>query len=212
MIITSMNSYDKAKLPRVRAIVCLTGLAAALGAAATLITFIVSTDISREPAHLAFAPALFFGTAGSIAAVLIIWPIASWMSHDNVAHSFRVWMVMGLVFGVLLPFLTGALLPASQVFMDLSLNIIRPGDLFSQLLSSLFRIPISIVVHEATGIFIGLLVGAVFGVGAWVFDRFNVSQSAVVADVGTWTVATVLGTGALVLALFASPETLTRLG
>lgn len=191
---------------------CLIGLAAALGAAATLITFVIATDISREPEHLAFAPAMFFGATGGIAGALIVWPIISWLIKDNVAHSCREWMLVGLVFGLLLPFVTGALLPASHVFLGLSLGIIQPGELFSGLLSSFFRIPLEIVVHEAQGILTGMLVGVVFGVGAWALDQINWSRFTVIADFGPWTVATVLGTGALLLALFGSPEALTRLG
>lgn len=212
LIITNMVNYYPANLPRVRAIVCLTGLAGALGVAATLITFVVATDISREPAHLAFAPALHFGAAGGLAGVLIIWPIASWLSKDKAAHSFREWLMVGLVFSIFLPFLTGAFLPASQVFLGLSLGIIQPGELFSSLLSSLFRIPVEMIVHMTQGILIGVLAGAVLATGAWILDQVNWSRSAVIADVGPWTVATVLGTGALVLALFGSPEILTRLG
>ena len=191
---------------------CLTGLAAALGAAATLITFVISTDISREPEHLAFAPTMFFGATGGIAGALIVWPIISWLSKDNAAHSFREWMLVGAVFGLLLPFVTGALLPASHVFLGLSLGIIQPGELISSLLSSIFRMPVEIIVHVAQGILTGALVGAVFALAGWVLDRINWSRSTVVADFGPWTVATVLGTGAVLLALFGSPDALTRLG
>jgi uncharacterized membrane protein len=190
----------------------MTGLAAALGAAATLITFVISTDISREPEHLAFAPAMFFGATGGIAGALIVWPIISWLSKDNAAHSFREWMLAGVVFGLLLPFVTGALLPASHVFLGLSLGVIQSGELISGLLSSIFRMPVEIIVHVAQGILTGMLIGVVFGVGAWILDRINWSRSTVVADIGSWTVAIVLGTGAVLLALFGSPDTLARLG
>ena len=203
---------SRAKLPRVRSVVCLTGLAGALGAAATLITFVIATDITREPEHLAFAPAMSFGAAGGIAGALVIWPIASWFSNDNVAHGVRAWAMVGLLFGLLLPFVTGALLPASNVLLGLSLGIIQPGELFSSLLSSFFRIPLEMVVHAAQGILIAMLVGVVFGVGAWTLDQINWSRSVNVARVGPWTLATLLGTGALAFALFGPPETLTRLG
>jgi TRAP-type C4-dicarboxylate transport system permease small subunit len=117
-----------------------------------------------------------------------------------------------VVFGLLLPFVTGALLPASHVFLGLSLGVIQSGELISGLLSSIFRMPVEIIVHVAQGILTGMLIGVVFGVGAWILDRINWSRSTVVADIGSWTVAIVLGTGAVLLALFGSPDTLARLG
>ena len=218
MIVTNMASYNQANFPRVRFRVCLIALGGALGVAATLITFIIANEqisgyeIAREPEHLAFAPALFFGGAGGIAGALIIWPMVLWLSNDRDAHGIRVWAVVGLMYGLVLPFITGALLPASHVLMGLSLGIVQPGELLSQLLSSFFRIPVEIVVHGGHGILTGMLVGVVFGVGAWTLDQINWSRSVAVARIGPWTLATLLGTGALALALFGPPDTLTRLG
>ena len=198
---------------RLRLAISLTLYAGALGAAVVLISLLTRTKPWVEPEHLSFAPSVFLSLGGALAGILIVWPLAYWFGDGAGApRGLLAWLAVGFGFGVLLPLLTGAFLPLSIVFVDLSLGVISAGQLFSSALDALFRAPLSLAVHGALGIFTGLLAGALFGTGAWVVDMVNASSNPVASRYGPWAIALLLGSIAVVIAVFGPADTLAKLG
>lgn len=198
---------------RLRFPVCVTAYAGAIGAAAVLITFLLKTDIAREPQHMALVPSLFMAGGGAVACVALAWPSSRWLGQDA-GRPFNLisWLAMGLGFGLILPFLTAALLPLSAVFMDLAMGNIGASDVVSRALSSVFRMPNYIVIHGSAGIITGILAGAAFGAGAWVLDRLDRSSVPWVSAFGPWTFALLLSLTIVLFAALAPPDTLVNLG
>lgn len=63
-----------------------------------------------------------------------------------------MWLVLGIGYGLLLPPLTGALLPLSIVFINLTLGVIELGELPSEFLEALFRSPLNAIIYGSLAI------------------------------------------------------------
>lgn len=197
----------------IRLTTSLTVYGGALGVASVLISFMVRTDMLREPEHLSLVPSVFFSLGGAAAALLITWPVAYWLRHmAREPLSLPLWWGIGFGYGLLLPFLTGAILPLSTVFMDLYLGIIDVDELVTATLDAGFRAPLHTFTWGALALFNGMLTGALFGTGAWVIHRLNASQSPVKSRYGPWVISLSLGSMAVAFAVLAPAETLARLG
>ena len=186
----------------------------ALGAASILISLLNRTPFGADPEHLRLIDSVFISLAGAIAGIAVALPLGYFMGGASGAKpsNLLLWWAVGLAFGLALPFVTGALVPLSLVFEDLSIGLIRPGQVFERVLDSVFRAPLNLFVNGALSMFTGLLAGAIFGTGGWVADMFNASRRPVAAKVGPWVVAIVLGSVAVVIAVFGSPDALAKLG
>ena len=207
------------RLRRIRLTTSLALYGGALGAATILISLLNRTKgqtdglVFLEPEHMGLAASVFFSLGGGIAGVLVALPLGYLIgARATEHHNLLVWWGIGLAFGVALPFLTGALSPLSEVFVLLSLDIIQPGDLFDQVVDAAIRAPLSIVVNGIFSLYTGLLAGALFGTGGWVVDMFNGSTRPVASKVGPWAIALILGSVAVLIAVFGSPNTLEKLG
>ena len=192
---------------------CVTIYAAALGSSAVLVYFMVRTEAWKEPEHLALVQATFVSLVGATAAILLTWPVVHQLSDGaRKPQGLLMWLVLGIGYGLLLPPLTGALLPLSVVFINLTLGIIELGELPSEFMEALFRAPLNSIIYGSLAIVNGLLAGVLFSSGAWLIDRLNASSDPVISARGPWAVVILLGGTIIALAAFGPPETLARLG
>lgn len=170
------------------------------------------TDPQIVPSHLPILQSALLALVGVTAAVAMTCPTVYYIGERaSVSRALVFWLVFGLVFGLALPFVTGLLLPLSGVFIDLSQGIIGVGDIFPQALSALFRAPINAIVSGALATFTGLLVGLLWGLGAWAIDRLNASRDPNLSRNGTWALTIALTIGVLLALAFFPEETLARL-
>ncbi len=150
-----------------------------------MVYFMVRTDAWKEPEHLALVPATFVSLSGAIAAILLTWPVVHLLSKGALRQQgLLMWLVLGIGYGLLLPPLTGALLPLSVVFINLTLGVIEVGELPSELMEALFRSPLNSIIYGSLAIVNGLLTGVLFSSGAWLIDRLNASPHPVVSGRG----------------------------
>ena len=186
----------------------------ALGAATILISLLNRTPFGTDPEHLRLIDSVFVSLSGGIAGILVALPLGYYMGAMSGARptNLFVWWAVGLAFGVAMSFMTGALVPVSLVFEDLSVGLIQPGQVFERLLDAVFRAPLNLFVHGSLSMFTGLLAGSLFGTGGWVVDMFNTSSRPVAANVGPWAIALILGFAVVVIAVFGSPDALAKLG
>lgn len=191
---------------------CITLYAGALGAASVLISVLARTDPQLDPHHLPFLPSSLLALAGVTAAVIMTWPTVYYFGERaSVSRALLFWLALGLVFGFTLPFATGLIMPLSGVFIDFSRGTIDVGDIFSQILSALFRAPLNAFISGTLSTFTGLIVGVLWGLGAWGIDRFNASADPNLSRYATWALTISLAAGVLLAMAFVPPETLARL-
>ena len=175
--------------------------------------FMVRTEAWKEPEHLALVPATFVSLVGAIAAILLTWPVVHQLSDGALRpQGLLMWLALGIGYGLLLPPLTGALLPLSVVFINLTLGVIELGELPSEFLEALFRSPLNAIIYGSLAIVNGLFAGVLFSSGAWLIDRLNTSSHPVISGRGPWAVVVLLGGTIIAIAAFGPPETLAQLG
>ncbi len=199
---------------RIRLTACTILYAGAIGAAAIPVTFLAKTDeVLREPERLPLIPLLIFSGTGAAAGMLLVWPLILWLTKDSSRpRGLLVWCIIGFGYGVLFPFLSGALLSLSAVLVELALGAIDSGELLSRMLDAVFRAPLNAVTHGAIGLLTGLIAGGIFGTGAWIIDTLNGSRNALISRYAPWSIALLLGFLALFISASASPDILARLG
>jgi hypothetical protein len=162
---------------------------------------------------LPWTPTVYISLSGAIAGILIALLLGHIIGGMGAKpRNLLAWWMFGFAFGVMLPFLTGGLLPMSVVFLNLSLDIIQPGDLFGQLTDAVLRAPQGIFRDGTLSLFTGLLAGALFGTGGWLVDMFNTSSKPMAARVGPWVVVSILGSVFFAIAVFGSADALSKLG
>lgn len=210
---TLRQPVRQTKRHRITLTAALTLYGAALGAAAVLISLLVSSNPSKVPTHLPIVPSIYFALGGSLAAVILVFPIARWMSKRAILpRGIFTWLLWGFGFGILLPLLTGGLIPESMVLIQHHQGLIATQRLFSEMVDALFRGPLSVFVYGATSTFTGIVTGVIFSLGAWIIDKFNVSSNSLLSRFVPWIVVVLIGTMAIAVAVFGPAETLAKLG
>jgi hypothetical protein len=200
-------------MPRVRLTASVALYAAALGAAAILVSVIARTGRFDDAAHLPFAPALITAITGVIAVTLIT-PLAIYHMRTNAEESggVFVWAVLGVAFGVASSFVTGALIPLNVVFITFVEDNLQFSELFSLVVDGTFQGIRSFFIEGAGAIYTWFIAGALFGVGGWTIDKLNASANPVASKYGPWAFAISVGLIVLVYAAFGPPETLRDFG
>lgn len=187
--------------------------AAALGAAAILISIIARTGRFDDAEHLALVPGLFSAITGVIAATIIT-PLAIYHLRHNADESGSIflWLALGLGFGVASSFVAGGLFPLNVVFITFAEDDIKFGELPSFVVEGAFQGIRSFFIDGALAIYTWLLAGALFGTGAWIIDKLNASRNPVASKYGTWVVTLFLGLTIVAIAVLGPPETLRKFG
>ena len=147
--------------------------------------------------------------AGALVAVLLTsWAIkrAAYAQHP------LVWVALGVGFGIIVPFGTGALTPVSIVFLNLNLGVIAPGEILSGLVEAAFRAPQSAFSYGGMSLAPTALAAVLFAPGAWLIDTANRSRNVIVSRYGIWAIALALSFGFVTFAALGPPSTLVKLG
>jgi hypothetical protein len=166
-----------------------------------------------EPAHLATLPAVFLSGAGVLAGALVAGLLTFWtVKRPEDASSPLIWVALGLVYGLVLPFVTGALAPVSLIFLDLAVTGSGADEVMSGLVDSAFRSPYFAFVYGAMSLQTTAIAAPVFAAGAWLIDRVNASANVQVSRIGAYAIAVALSLGIVAIASFGPPSALAKLG
>ncbi len=207
------HSGSVLKSIRARLIICLTIYGGALGGASFLVNLLSRTRFPQEPQHLSLTPTVFLSGGAVLAGAILAGLLAYWVSNDtSKARSLLVWAFLGFTFGILSPFLTGALIPLSTVFLNLVMDVITVGDVPRDVVDSILRAPGFAFTHGVFGLFTGMLAGALFGGGAWLIDMANASPKRGISIYGTYLIAIGLSIAFFAIAAFGPPSALASLG
>ena len=189
--------------------------AAAVGASAVLVSFVVrSTPWAwSDPGRLPPIQATYFAGAGAIGAIIITIPIVYWLSQRSRAPSNLFWWWgMGLFFGFLAPVVTGGVFPFASLLLGYAQGLIDAGTLLGGLHLAFWNVPFSAVINGARDIVTWLLAGALFGTGGWVIDNLHAYRIEFVNVYFPWLAALIFGTLLVAVAAFGSLDILSSLG
>ncbi|MQG67353.1 MAG: hypothetical protein FI707_00980 [SAR202 cluster bacterium] len=184
-----------------------------IGIAAIFITLMAAVEYPKTPVHLSFTHSLIMG-AGAFVPSGFVAGLVTWVISERIetARGILVWVALGFAFGVSFPFVTGFFIPMSTVFVEFADGSVAAGDLFVEVVDSLFR-GISVAFsHGAFGVFTGMLGGVFLTLGGWAIDRINSGQSSQFQRYGPPAIAVVLAVVVVTIASFGSAEFLAKLG
>ena len=190
--------------------------AGVLGACAIVISYVSRQRLHAplwEPEHLQLHTSLFLGMAGliagvSVASILIYWLIGK----TNFAQHPMSWVAVAVGYAIMAPFVTGALMPFSAVFLNLYLGIFDISHMPSALTDAVFRSPHGVFAYGSLALGTTALAALMFAPGAWLIDTVNASERVIVGRYGTIGVTLGLSSAVGAFALFGPPFILVKLG
>ena len=159
---------------RIRFAASLTLLGVLIAAAAAIIGTIYTPGVNEDPVRLTGASALYTAAGAGIGSLLLLLPVVYWIGgYADEARPLPLWLGIGLAFGVISTFLTGASLPFTLAFTYYFQGAISFGGLLNQLIDSCFRAPLASFTYGVLGLFTALLIGVIYGVVGWIIDMLN---------------------------------------
>ena len=194
--------------------VALTAYAAALGAAAVPVALLAKPDPRLQvPEHMSAAPTFYLTLAGAIAAILIVWPVIRRLPDAlGTQIGWFVWLVLGAGYALVVPFLSGGLIPFSVVFLNAHVGIIEIWQIPGQLLNSLFRMPIEAFIYGTLALYTGFIAGVLFAVGGFAINEMGYSRNMVVHKYAPWAIALTVGLMSIAFAVLAPAEFVNKFG
>jgi hypothetical protein len=104
-------------------------------------------------------------------------------------HSPMAWVFYGALYGLVIPFATGAFIPTSGVIIDLLLGRSPWRGLAMRLFYAVFGTPVFAAVYGILGFYIGLISGVILAAAGWGIDRLNGSENKTAARWGPLSLA-----------------------
>jgi hypothetical protein len=132
--------------------------------------------------------------------------------RDDQGRAPWVWLALGIIYGVAVPFVTGIFMPVSILLLDLTNGVITLGEFLPDLRSYLFRLPAFIIYHGAFALLTGFLAWPIFSVGAWLIDYFNASSDPRISRYVSFAISIALSVGVVAFVVLVPPHALARLG
>ena len=221
---TRFRSYPATLMPpqsngrRLRLAINLALLGGVLGSAQFLINLLAQTEFPKEPAHLALASSLIVSSRALVAGALLAAMFSSIATSDwagqraDTARTLFVWILLGVGYGILLPLVTGMLIPISGVFLALGSGFIAPDEALPAAVESIIRAPYAGLVQAGVGMITGLLAGVVFALGAWLIDAANASARLNMSRYGAYAIMAALSALIAAATALIPPATLAKLG
>ncbi len=194
----------------------------ALGTATVLVNFLAQIRIPEILDRPPMLQSLLFGSSGALSGFLITAPIAYWLFGGihvftreirRQSRSLRAWFLLSVAYGLTLPIVVGAfLLPVAFNLHDFSDGRITVPELSLKSVEILILAPSVGLILGLRMFFTGIVAALLFWPGAWLIDRFTVSEDATTARYGPWVVALALSLAVLAIASFAPVSLLARFG
>ena len=145
-----------------------------LAGAAAIVGSIYSPGVAEAPKRLAGSLAVFTVVGAGVFALIFLLPVIRWIgSRAEESRILPIWLLIGISFGFFTVFLTGASLPLVFAIHLNVINFTSLGTLANDLLDSVFRAPLRSFTFGVLALYVGFLVGPIYGIGAWLIDILN---------------------------------------
>ena len=188
----------------------------ATGAAALIVTILARSAAASYPAppeHFSIWAYLVLSMGGIGIGATISGLLAYLIGQGTKRpRSIFLWLVLGFGFGILLPVLTGFTVPTTTVLLQIANSDTLPSGPLQAIVDAVFQgIPFAFV-YGTLGIFTGMLAGTLLGLGAWVIDMANSSDSTYISRYGSLVASITLSVAVVGLAAFGPASFLAKLG
>ena len=135
----------------------------------TLAVTLAESDPYYRPERPALGPFLRVATAAIFGGILSIGLVVFAVSEAT-GGSRGVWRLgaFGILFGALVPFVTGLLMPINRFFLNAN-DVSGAADLSNRIIDSVYGTPVFALTYGARGIWEGIIAGLLLAGAAWVF-------------------------------------------
>ena len=120
------------------------------------------------------------------------------------------WIAIAAIYGLVLPFATGLLIPMNGVFVDLAIGSTLERGFWLSFADAIIDTPVFTYVYGIMGVYIGLVAGVMLSAGGWLADLANTSGSTNSGARGPYLIAVAMSL-ALGAAVMFGPFALFRL-
>lgn len=154
-------------------------LAALCGGSTGFARFFISDIVQKkvrweDPIHMSLTPTLYLGIPAFIAGAFLSFIIVKYLIGENyLSRNIFIWVFVGILYGIFVPFATGLLLPMGMFFMNLSLGVIETHKAFFFFLDAIVLAPTNAFTHGIFGVVCGLICGGGLAVALWGIDRIQ---------------------------------------
>ena len=134
----------------------------------TLAVTLAESDPYYRPERPALGPFLRVATAAIFGGILSIGLVVFAVSEAT-GGSRGVWRLgaFGILFGALVPFVTGLLMPINRFFLNAN-DVSGAADLSNRIIDSVYGTPVFALTYGARGIWEGIIAGLLLAGAAWV--------------------------------------------
>ena len=161
-------------LLQVRLVRTLVLYAMLLTAAAALVASIYSPGIDQDPRRLIGMNAVTTMVGGCLFTLLFLLPVVRWIGvRAEESRVLPVWLLVGIAYGFFTVFLIGASLPFAFAFQINILDFRSIGKMLDDIIDAFFRAPLSSFTFGVFALYVGIIAGILYGVGAWIIDMLN---------------------------------------
>ena len=145
-----------------------------LAAAIAIVGYIDKPSIDTPPRRLIASSAVFFITGGCLFTLIFLFPVLRWIgSRAEESRVLPIWLGIGLAFGIFTVFLIGASKPFVIAVLNNIIDFRSVGTLIDNLIDAFLFAPLESFKYGVIALFIGIIVGFIYGIGAWVIDMLN---------------------------------------
>ena len=128
----------------------------------------------QDPEHYDLIPSIFLGTPSFIAGAFLAFVIVKIViGENNLSRNIFIWIFVGLIYGIFVPFITGLLLPMGEFFMVLTQGLIAWEKAFFYFLDAIVLAPTSAFTHGIFGVISGLIGGGCLAATFYGIDRLQ---------------------------------------
>ena len=145
-----------------------------LTAAAAIVASIYSPGIDQDPRRLIGMNAVSTAVGGCLFTLIFLLPILRWIgSRAEESRILPIWLLVGFSYGIFTVFLIGASLPFVFAFQINMLDFRSLGKLIDDIIDAFFRAPLSSFTFGVFALYIGIIAGMFYSLGAWIIDMLN---------------------------------------
>ena len=148
----------------------------------------------QDPEHYGLIPSIFLGTPSFIAGAFLAFIIVKVVIGENyLSRNLFIWIFVGLIYGIFIPFITGLLLPMGEFFIVLTQGLIAWEKAFFYFLDAIVLAPTSAFTHGIFGVISGLIGGSCLAATLYGIDKIQTTGL-------KWQFATGIGFSILMMA------------
>ena len=151
-------------------------IAVLCGGASSFARFFISDIVQKkvrweDPIHMSWLPSTCLGIAAFLAGVLLTFVLVKVIIGEGyLDRNIFIWIFIGILYGIFIPFVTGLLLPMGMFVMNVSIGVIELNKAFYFFLDAIVLAPTNAFTHGIFGVISGLVCGMCLPITLWLMD------------------------------------------